>query len=84
MMLDDLFWAYWDQKLKLIMACNHQRETSGEGSSVSVINADTDTTMHLGFGPGIATCSDKLFQQLLKLGYKSRFFVFKRVSSKVG
>ena len=66
LMLDDLFWAYWDQKLKLISACNHQRETSGEGSSVQVINVESDTTMHLGYGPGIAACSDKLFPQLLR------------------
>mgnify|MGYP006944958614 CR=1 FL=1 len=32
MMLEDLFWAYWDQKFKLMSACNNQRETSGEGT----------------------------------------------------
>ena len=66
MILEELFWSYWDQKLKLISACNHQRETSGDGTSRQVINAETDTTMHLAYAPGIATCSEALFPQLLK------------------
>ena len=58
MILEELFWSYWDQKLKLISACNHQRETSGDGTARQVINAETDTTMHLAYAPGIATCSE--------------------------
>lgn len=66
MMVEGLFWQYWDQKLMYISACNSQKETSGEGSQVQLIKPDTDATMHVGFTPAIAACSKTLFPQLLR------------------
>ena len=66
MMIEDLFWSYWEQKLKYISACNSQKETSGEGSQVQLIKADLDTVMHVGYTPAIAACGEALFEPLLR------------------